>query len=192
MNMAAASVDTKKLTRNEAPLPAWRALVVSAAEAGTVRAVAHRLGATEKAVARWVDGERVPSARMQARILELLPEDAPAAKAEVPACRAATASVARAGITGRERFVAIVERLEAEIAACGANVPRNHVSSMYAQLQAAVEKLAKFDGDGELTVNQLLRSRAWAEVEGVLLEVLRRHPGAAEDLLGALDALRER
>ncbi len=101
----------------------------------------------------------------------------------------ATRSLALHGLSNRERLAAIVERLEEEIARCDAGVPRNHVAALYGQLQAAVHKLVRLDGDGELTVSAILRSRAWAQIDHVLVEVLRKHAGAAEDLARALGQL---
>ncbi len=98
-------------------------------------------------------------------------------------------SLTRPGLTSHDRAKAIVVRIEGEIAACGPNVPVNHKASLYGQLQTAVGALSKLDGDGEITAGALLRSRAWAEVSEVLERVLRKYPGAAEDLRDALAAI---
>jgi hypothetical protein len=93
-------------------------------------------------------------------------------------------------MTARDRLSEVVVGIEAELSACTADTPVNHKASLYGQLTNAVSKLAALDGEGVLTVSAILRSRAWGEIEAVLLSVLRKHPGAADDLAERLDALR--
>jgi len=181
-----------KTKTNGSARPAWRERIDTALAVTTTSALANRLGTTTQAISSWLSSEREPTPKMRARIVTVIPELPPERPEPppIPRSRTESASLSREGMTGRERFAAIIERIEDEIRVCGPTVPRNHVAGLYGQLQSAVERLAKFDGDGELSVAALLRSRAWGEVEAVVLEVLRRHPGAAEDLVAALDALR--
>jgi len=182
---------------------------------GTITAVAAKIGSSEGAIRHFVHGRRSPSRALRTRLAESYGIEIGAwkARATTPKPSAATdskqdasarapaahspngvaigPSLATAGISNREKIATIVARIEAAIAACGPDVPRNHVASLYAQLQAAVSRLSRLDGDEELTAAALLRSRAWREVEHVLLAVLRRHAGAAEDLVGALDTLKK-
>lgn len=177
----------RSLAPKDSTVSTWRSVLEAACERGTNLAVAAKLDVSEMSVRRWLAGAD-PSAKMQRRILATLVVTPPAA---APPPVAAPPSLAQKGLTNRDRMAGIVERLEREIASCDDTVPRNHLAALYGQLQAAVAKLSRLDGEGELTVAALLRSRAWAEVEAVILEVLRRHAGAAEDLVAALDAVRD-
>lgn len=174
-------------------------------ERGTVAAVAAKIRVTEGAIRHYASGRRSPGEVVILRLAHAYSSMAPelwttragkagaSAPAEVTsAASPATSppSLARAGLTNRERLAAIVEQLEAQIAKCGADVPRNHLASLYGQLQAAVHKLSKLDGDGELTLGAILRSRAWGEIDAMLSDVLRKYPGAAEDLVAMLDPMK--
>lgn len=97
-------------------------------------------------------------------------------------------SLAAPGMTHRARLAVIVERLEAEIARGGADVPANHKAALYGQLQNAVGRVGRFDGDEQITVSAILRSRAWREIEAVLEQALRKHPDAAQAIAEALGA----
>jgi hypothetical protein len=93
-------------------------------------------------------------------------------------------------MTARDRLGEVVVGIEGELAACTGDTPKNHVASLYGQLTNAVGKLAALDGEGVLTVGAILKSRAWGDIEAVLLTVLRKYPGAAEELSERLDSLK--
>ena len=128
------------------------------AERGTIAAVGAKVGVDEAAVRHWLTGRRTPNEGARVRIAEAygIPSDSwtvpptslpPTAPIKAP--RQPTlpprgeASLAAPGLTHRSRLAAIVARLEDEIAGCGVDVPINHKATMYAQLQAAVGRLAK-------------------------------------------------
>lgn len=54
---------------------------------------------------------------------------------------------------------------------------------------AAAEKLARLQGEGELTMAMIVRSRAWREVLSLLRPILERHPEVATEIADVLEAL---
>lgn len=180
------------------PMNEGARLLTAIVARGSATAVAARLGVTEGAARHYADGSRKPRAETRRRALDAfsIPVDAwehPAREEKAagkPAqTNATTTPLSAVGLSSRDRAVAIVERIEAEIAACDSTVPINHKAALYGQLQSAVTRLSKLDGDGEVTPAQVLRSKAWHELEAVLGRVLREFPGAAERLSGELAAL---
>jgi transcriptional regulator with XRE-family HTH domain len=176
----------------------WVSQLAAVCKRSTIARVAARLGASEAAVRSWLKGDRSPSGTARGRLRELYgiawarPSTArsrrPAPTLAPAARKGAAQGLAQA--TGAESLARIVEQLEAEIANCGSDVPRNHVAALYGQLTATIARKAKIDGEGEITVGAILRSRAWGQIEGVLVQVLRTHSSAAEELAEALDGLK--
>lgn len=55
----------------------------------------------------------------------------------------------------------------------------------------AAAKLAKLQGEGELTMATLVRSRIWSEVLSTMRPVLSRYPECAAELAEAFEALEQ-
>ena|GEM_PF-2035054 len=53
----------------------------------------------------------------------------------------------------------------------------------------ASDRLAKLQGEGEITVPQIIRSKAWQEILKAIYPALEKHPVAARDIQGALATL---
>jgi hypothetical protein len=185
----------------------------------TIAAVAARLAVDEAAARHWIRSRRTPDEANRVRIAEVygIPATAwtmpatPASMAHATLASSATGATTSAaderavgafprdggasgslsapGLTHRARLTVIMDRIEAEIAGCGPDTPKNHVASLFAQLTSAAGRLARIDGEDTLTTSQIIRSRSWREIEGAIVVVLRKYPGAADELALALSKL---
>jgi hypothetical protein len=171
---------------------------------GTITAVAAKLSVTEGSVRHFIAGRRLPTPKVRKKISATYGIDQrswrwaatppePRAKTSrggaTPAAAppVSTAPPARprstAGLSSRDQLDDVIRRLEEDLAACGDDVPKNHKASLYGQLTNALAKRSKLDGEGDLTVAAIVKSRAWTEtIAPALLSAFREYPKAAEAL----------
>lgn len=182
----------------------WSRAIEARAETLTRAGVARALGCSEALVRAWIAKTRKPTKSWRARAaaafgarwddrvaVAVAPTSSPISPPALPE-QTARPSIVDGAMSARERQVEIVRRIEAELAACGASTPANHKAALYSALGTANDRLAKLDGEGELTTSAILRSRAWLEVASALQRVLRKYPGAAEDLDAEIGSLSQR
>lgn len=158
---------------------------------------ARRLRTSEGMVRHLVTGRRTPSPELRKRIAEAFGVDVatwerPAKRVPKPKAAPALslpprASGARSGLVGLRETVEALSRLSDNAKAEGWP-PRLQIRVLGSLTEAAYQ-LAKLQGEDEITVAMVLRSRHWRDVMGVLGPMREAHPEAARALDEALDAL---
>lgn len=163
-----------------------------------VRETGRRANVSESMVAHIVAGRRVPGERVQNRLETAfgialaswaqLPAKASPASREEPAKPARKRRSMRGIRELRDAIAAFDVRLEA---AKKTSISPTAWASLLRGKADAAARLAKLQGEGELTMATLVRSRIWSEVLATMRPVLARHPECAAELAEAFEALEQ-
>lgn len=167
---------------------------------------ARRVNATEGTARHLAAGRRLPAPDLRERIhvawavaIEAWerPAEAPKptpAPAPTPVdSRPSDDPTAQAVVSGLGRLRDTLRLFDSSIRAAqhdesGAPFGAYWVSLLRGRASVA-EKLARLQGEGELTMASIVRSRAWREVLGLLRPILEKHPEVATEIASVLEAL---
>jgi hypothetical protein len=91
-------------------------------------------------------------------------------------------SGSRFGTSSRDQLAALIVKIEADLAV----TPAQYRAALYGQLKDTHAKIAKLDGEGEITVSTILRAKSWREAVAILLDALEPFPEALRACTRAL------
>ena len=164
------------------------------------REAARLAGVSESMVKHIAAGRRSPGESVQNRLRTAF--QIPAASWCLPPVKASTSANVAPAKTARKRAhqsMRGIRELRDAIAAFDVQLeaakktsisPTAWASLLRGKADAAA-KLAKLQGEGELTMATLVRSRIWSEVLATMRPVLARHPECAAELAEAFEALEQ-
>lgn len=166
---------------------------VGAAEFG------RRVRTTEGMARHLATGRKTPGGALKERIrdvwgvaVETWDQQAEAAPPKKPASggapRPSTTSSRLSGVEELRATIALYDDRIAEAQADEFTTASSWVALLRGKADAC-DKLAKLQGEGELTTAMVVRSRAWRELLARLEPILARHPDVARQMAEALEAV---
>jgi len=82
---------------------------------------------------------------------------------------------------------ATVEQIDVALDALDVDAPATHRAALLRTRSDTLDKIAKLQGEGELTEAQVLRSRPWRTLMARIAPILERHPEVAAEMASALE-----
>lgn len=173
--------------------PDIRAMLAAIQRRYGTHEAARRLSTTPRTIQRWETGERVPTRKAAAQIIELH------AAMVVPRPIAPPQLAAPAPTEGTEDKDALavcratVARLERELDRLAGDVEASarERATVATALTAATRLLARLSGQLEVTHAAIIRSAAWRRILKNFEDVFARHPEAAKALQEFAQALHD-
>lgn len=167
-----------------------RLVAVRVAELGAAE-VARRAKTSESMARHLAVGRKTPSPAMKDRLATALDVpleawDRPARKAKKKAAKAKKRKRARSSAALTELW-ATVDRLDDAISVVDLGSLLG--ASLLGKRTTALDKIARLQGEGELSFAALTKSRVWNDLLAKLRPILERHPECASEIAALLEAL---
>lgn len=162
------------------------------------RETGRRSGVAESTISHAVAGRKKPGARVLGRLqkafgISVASWGVSAAPTPPRAAQAPQTIRKRRSMRGIRELRAAILAFDVQLKAAEASEeisPTAWASLLRGKADAAA-KLAKLQGEGELTMATLVRSRIWSEVLSTMRPVLSRYPECAAELAEAFEALEQ-
>ncbi len=143
--------------------------------------IADRFGVAPSAWDEPAKADPAPRKKREPLASKPLPAAKPKVDAPAPKLFASAVEELRSTIA---RVDEALELVESDVLAA----PSQRAQLLRVKVDAC-DKLAKLQGEGELTMAMLVRSRLWREILGRLEPVFEKHPDAAADVAEVLEEL---